>query len=127
MTETKKYTCPCCGYKVFSDLPGSFEICPICCWEDEAKQLRYPKETGANQVSLIEAQMNFEKDRVSHISLKIFSRQPNKNDIKDPKWRKINLKKDKVAEKKDYGKDSVNIYPADLSRLYYWEENFLEE
>jgi uncharacterized Zn finger protein (UPF0148 family) len=127
MTKSKKYTCPCCGYRVFEEEPGSFGICPICYWEDELKQLRYPKEKGANKVSLVEAQLNYEEHGASDLDLKIFVRKPNGNDEKDEKWRKIDLKKDKIAEKKEGGMDSVNIYPIETTRLYYWEENYLAE
>jgi len=123
----KKFTCPCCGYKVFTQEPGSFEICEICYWEDEAKLLRYPKEKGSNDLSLIESQLNFEKHQVSEPSLKCLVRSPNENDEKDKKWRKIDLKKDKIAEKKEKVLNDVNVYPHDMTRLYYWEENYLEE
>ncbi len=123
MNKNDKYTCPCCGYKVFNEQPGSFEICPICYWEDEAKQLRYPKETGANRISLIKAQENYEKHGVSDLNLKMLVREADENEEKDPNWRKLDLKKDKIAEKRD----KVNIYPHDLTRLYYWEENYLVE
>lgn len=54
-----KYPCPCCGYLVFDESPGSHEICPICFWEDDLTQLRFPLMSGgANPVSLIEAQEN---------------------------------------------------------------------
>ncbi|WP_248129036.1 CPCC family cysteine-rich protein [Pseudomonas sp. W2Aug9] len=26
------FTCPCCGYAVFEEHPGSYDICPICFW-----------------------------------------------------------------------------------------------
>ncbi|WP_241494482.1 CPCC family cysteine-rich protein [Pseudomonas asplenii] len=29
------FTCPCCGYAVFEEPPGSHDICPICFWEDD--------------------------------------------------------------------------------------------
>lgn len=33
----KKYTCPCCGYKTLEEeVRGSYEICPICFWEDDS-------------------------------------------------------------------------------------------
>ena len=51
--------CPCCGYIVHRDPPGSYNICPICFWEDEISQLRFPETTGANHVSPIQAQRNF--------------------------------------------------------------------
>ncbi len=36
------YPCPCCGYLVFTEPPGSYTICPICFWEDDISQLRFP-------------------------------------------------------------------------------------
>jgi hypothetical protein len=31
MSGTKaQYPCPCCGFLVFDEEPGSFSICPIC-------------------------------------------------------------------------------------------------
>jgi rubrerythrin len=36
-----KYPCPGCGYLVFDEPPGSYEICPICFWEDDLAQLRF--------------------------------------------------------------------------------------
>lgn len=126
MKIIEKYTCPCCGYKVFNEGPGSFEICPICYWEDEAMQLRYPKEVGANKVSLIEAQENYEKHGVSDLGLKNLVRKPKEDDEKDPLWRKIDLKKDTVVEKRE-GLESTHIYPLDTTRLYYWSENYLDK
>jgi hypothetical protein len=126
MINNKKYTCPCCGFKVFDDVPGSFEICPICYWEDEAKQLRYPLETGANTFSLVQSQINFEKHNVSNPELKLLVRPVSSDDEKDPNWHKIDLKKDKIAIKSE-DKIDVNVYPNDLTRLYYWEENYLPE
>jgi hypothetical protein len=34
-----KYTCPCCGHKTFNEPPGSFDICPICYWQDDIMDL----------------------------------------------------------------------------------------
>ncbi|MDP4009959.1 MAG: CPCC family cysteine-rich protein [Candidatus Shapirobacteria bacterium] len=122
MINSPKYTCPCCGYKVFDNPPGSFEFCPICYWEDEAMQLRCPTEIGANSISLVEAQDNFEKFGVSHIELKVFVRDPTAEDERDLNWRKVDLKTDKIESKNDRTTDAT-IYPIDLTKLYYWEEN----
>jgi len=46
--STSNYPCPSCGFLVFECEPGSYEICPICDWEDDAVQLRYPLAGGAN-------------------------------------------------------------------------------
>ncbi|MFH8396799.1 CPCC family cysteine-rich protein [Streptomyces anulatus] len=55
------YPCPCCGHRVFDDMPGSHEICPVCFWEDDRVQFRWPTMAGgANKVSLIEAQRNYQ-------------------------------------------------------------------
>jgi len=40
--------------------PGSFEICPVCYWEDDDTQYADPDYAGgANQVSLNQARQNF--------------------------------------------------------------------
>jgi hypothetical protein len=36
-----KYPCPCCGYLMFYEGPGSYDICKICFWEDDLSQLRF--------------------------------------------------------------------------------------
>lgn len=41
---------------------GSFEICPVCFWEDDLVQFEDPSSTGgANAVSLQVAQRNYKK------------------------------------------------------------------
>src|SRR5579862_921788 len=52
-----EYPCPCCGFRVFGEPPGSHEICPVCNWEDDPVQLHDPHYAGgANRRSLREAQ-----------------------------------------------------------------------
>lgn len=55
------YACPCCGYLTFEEEPpGTFDICPVCGWEDDEVQFRDPGyEGGANSVSLDQAKANF--------------------------------------------------------------------
>ena len=55
------YACPCCGYLTFDEEPpGTFEICPVCGWEDDEVQFRDPTYAGgANGVSLEEARKSF--------------------------------------------------------------------
>lgn len=57
----KKYACPCCGYFTLSEQPpGTFEICPVCYWEDDNVQYDDPNYSGgANKVSLSKARENF--------------------------------------------------------------------
>ncbi|MGR8023363.1 CPCC family cysteine-rich protein [Burkholderia cenocepacia] len=58
---TNRYACPCCGYLTYGSPPsGTFEICPVCMWEDDNVQLDDPDYAGgANVVSLNKARQNF--------------------------------------------------------------------
>lgn len=56
----REYTCSCCGYKTLEEPSGNYEICSVCYWEDDSVQNDDPDfEGGANQVSLRQAQRNF--------------------------------------------------------------------
>ena len=56
---TAPFPCPGCGFLVFGEPPGSYEICPICGWEDDGVQLEAPGSAGgANQDSLYEHQQH---------------------------------------------------------------------
>ena len=63
MRAQKGYPCPCCGYLTLSEPPpGTFEICPVCNWEDDNVQFNnIDFEGGANEESLREARQNFQK------------------------------------------------------------------
>jgi hypothetical protein len=55
------YPCLCCGHCVLDAMPGSYEICPVCFWEDDGVQFRWPTmDGGADKVSLREAQRNYQ-------------------------------------------------------------------
>jgi hypothetical protein len=55
------FPCPCCGYLTMGEEPpGTFEICPVCFWEDDNVQFEDPNYAGgANSVSLNQARENF--------------------------------------------------------------------
>jgi hypothetical protein len=55
------YACPCCGFLTFEEPPpGTYEICPVCYWEDDPVQFADPSYAGgANRVSLAQARQNF--------------------------------------------------------------------
>ena len=65
----KKHKCKCCGnYTLFdepldpNEFPGTFEICPVCFWEDDSIQYLNPDYCGgANDVSLNEAKENYKR------------------------------------------------------------------
>lgn len=55
--KPESYPCPSCGFFVFDEPPGSFSICELCDWEDDAVQLQHPTmRGGANRESLVQYQ-----------------------------------------------------------------------
>ncbi len=59
--SANRYPCPCCGYLTL-DQPasGTYDICPVCFWEDDAVQNEDPDfDGGANKPSLNQARANF--------------------------------------------------------------------
>ncbi len=60
----RKYKCVCCGnYTLGSEPPGTFDICPVCFWEDDPVQYDDPDYAGgANGISLNQARVNFAKN-----------------------------------------------------------------
>jgi hypothetical protein len=62
-SKSEFFPCPACGFLVFSEPPGSYDVCGICGWEDDHVQLRYPfSPVGANQESLFDAQRRTLRD-----------------------------------------------------------------
>ena len=57
------FPCACCGHLTISNQPpGTFEICPICNWEDDNVQFDDPNfEGGSNDMSLNQAKENYRK------------------------------------------------------------------
>jgi hypothetical protein len=61
MSTKDRFACPCCGFLTLMEQPpGTFEVCPVCYWEDDPVQYADPVyRGGANQVNLSEARKNF--------------------------------------------------------------------
>ena len=55
------HACLCCGFLTLSEPPpGTYEVCPVCYWEDDPVQAKEPDYAGgANDVSLNEARRNY--------------------------------------------------------------------
>jgi len=87
----ENFACPCCGFKTFGKQPnGSYDICPVCFWEDDPIQLDDPNyEGGANRVSLKQGQRNFielgacEREMIKNV------RQPTKDEQRDENWKPL--------------------------------------
>ncbi|MEM8710349.1 MAG: CPCC family cysteine-rich protein [Planctomycetota bacterium] len=53
--------CPCCDFYSLQER-GSFEICPVCYWEDDGQDLdRLDEVSGPNHITLRAARLNFER------------------------------------------------------------------
>lgn len=86
-----KYYCPCCGYNSLDEEPkGKFEICEICFWEDDPIQSEdWNYKGGANKVSLIQGQKNFEKFGAVEKRWTSYTKQPTeKEHNRNPDWKK---------------------------------------
>ena len=79
----REYPCPCCGYLMFGEPPGSYEICKICFWEDDISQLRFVTRGGAS-IPLIEAQKNYATFGAIERRFLRFVREPCPEDVQDP-------------------------------------------
>lgn len=117
---TCEYPCPCCGYLVFSDPPGSYGICPVCFWEDDHIQLRWPdRPGGANKPSLAQAQENFAAIGACEARLLRHVRPPLAGEARDPGWHP-------VAAEDDFEPLTVaeTDWQADKTALYWWRPPF---
>lgn len=69
----KKYLCPCCKKYVFAEGPGSYEICPVCSWEDDKIQAENPDyKGGANKMSLNECIKKFNSVLALFLTIALF-------------------------------------------------------
>jgi hypothetical protein len=110
------YACVCCGYLTLSEPPGSHEICPLCGWEDDVYQLRWPyRPGGANKSSLIAAQKRLatsgfgrERDQARTADVADFDRVPF--------WRPIDVGRDRFEPRGG----PLAPWPEDRTVLYWW-------
>ena len=121
------FPCPCCGYLVFGEPPGSFDICPICDWEDDNVQLAFPDLAGgANGVSLIQAQQNFAAFGTSDSRTKSRVRSPRETDARDSDWRTLDPSRDHYLSwdcKQDLERWRL-VKAPEPSCLYYWRPEY---
>lgn len=62
LSRVLTFKCPVCGKYTFQSGPGSYEICPVCGWEDDKAQYKDPNlKGGANKLSLKEYKEQYEK------------------------------------------------------------------
>jgi len=82
------YKCPCCGYYTIGEKPpGTYEICPVCFWEDDHVQYQEPDlDGGANELSLNQSRMNFKKFRASEKRFITRVRPPKDDELQGEEW-----------------------------------------
>ena len=125
MHARAKYPCPCCGYLVFDHEPGFHQVCPICGWEDDLTQLRFPLMPGSsNTVSLQVAQRNFLAYGASERRNRGCTREPVDGEVLEPGWRLLDPDTDNV-EQPTRGVRYGDSYPwPDTTVLYYWRSTY---
>ncbi len=105
--------------------PGGNERCPICLWEDDLAQLRFPRLPGsANHVSLEDGQQNFAACGVAERRHRGEGRAPLDMERRDEGWRPLDPARDNIEEPQR-GTNYADSYPlADTTVLYYWRETY---
>ena len=119
------FPCPCCGHCVFRGPPGSHDVCPVCRWEDNLVQLRFPLMPGAaNAVSLCQGQRNFLRFGVCDRRYAGPGRRAEYGAALDRSWRPLDLERDN-PETPRRGVAYADSYPeSDTTVLYYWRANY---
>ena len=120
-----QFPCPCCGHEVFRLPPGHHETCPICAWEDDIAQLRFPGLVGgANPCSLIEAQDTYQQCGAATRRRLALVREPLPSEHRDPAWRPLDPARDN-PERPSRDTGYANSYPYDdPTVLYYWRPTY---
>lgn len=107
------YPCPCCGWVVFEEESGSYDICPVCGWEDDLTQLRFPRMGGAN-IPLLEAQRAWLGESASvDLDPATLGYQ------REQGWRPLDPSSDDIEDPSP-GRDYGSTYEQDRTRYYYW-------
>jgi hypothetical protein len=120
-----KYPCPCCGHLVHELEPGNHKICPICGWEDDLTQLRFPLMPGScNKVSLHEGQENYRRYGAAERMNIGTTREPFGDERIEAGWRPLDLEHDNIEEPAR-GIRYADSYPyKDTTVLYYWRDTY---
>jgi len=119
--STGTFPCPCCGHLTFSEPPGSYDICPVCFWEDDVVQLRWlDYRGGANGSSLIKSQRQFLALGSMNVVFRNNVREAKLSEPVDTGWRLIDPERD------DFEPRGVEErpWPDDYTSLYWWRPTF---
>jgi hypothetical protein len=100
-------------------------VCPICLWEDELAQLRFPLMTGvSNTVNLETGQRNYQAFGAAERKNRGLTREPLEHETVEQGWRPLNRSRDNVEQPRR-GEDYSLTYPwRDTTVLYYWRPTY---
>lgn len=111
------HPCVGCGFKMFDELPGSYDACEICFWTDDATQLRNPIATEpSNAKSLYEHQQDILQEYPMTVEVV-------GEFLRDPDWRPI--REDELPAPEDVpdeGLDYFYVRQGD-DATYYWQRD----
>jgi Cysteine-rich CPCC len=105
------------------DGPGDYELCPVCFWEDDPDQLRWPLSAdGANGIALVEAQQSYQRIGSVGSTFRSKVRAPRPDEPRDEGWRPLDVTGDWVESVVPDPDDAT--WPRDLSSLYWWRPTY---
>ncbi len=110
------YPCPSCGFLIFDEPPGSYDICDICGWEDDHVQLKHPfMRGGANGGSLFDYQQEILKE----IPIEV---REHSGYVRDSDWYPLRL--EDFVEDKSTPNSGLSYFTAATEKAptYYWEK-----
>lgn len=116
MTTEQLYPCPSCGFLVFGEPPGSYEICPVCNWEDDCVQLASPgMRGGANKESLKEYQDGILEKIPPHVM--------QMEDLeRDPEWRPLEKHEVRRWPEAQETNTGASLSAWETPPVYYWKK-----
>jgi len=120
MDKKPHLPCPACGYLVFAGPPGSYDICPVCFWEDDGLQLEFATTLagGANHMTLFEWQARYAQNADHYPDLEPCVHLPGPAEQRDPAWRPIDRRVDRFP---DWDAPRATRAPhGQTEALYYW-------
>lgn len=126
METTPAYACPCCGYHTLAvPPPGSYIVCPICCWEDlplhEHRPLPYCH-------AIRQAQQRFLQLGVCDEQYRRLVRAPGLDDWRAPGWQPIDAQIETIVRAIETAfadverGDGITIHEADVIDVYGSDE-----
>ena len=123
LNMTARHTCPCCGYRTFDDIPGSYSygLCHVCFWEDDPVQLLDPWFAGgANRPNLHDAQATYATHGAMERRFLSNAKGVLTTDVRDPTWRRVQ-ESDRtfVRAPRDLSDEEMK----DLTVWYYWRRH----